>query len=318
MLLQLGSQVAEVHVAIELHIGNIRGDDGQRAVGVLHDAAVERVEREGLIVAYNHNAPPAERAVERVQIGAAQVGYQVALHAQVAAGIEAQRREVGPAQVQPGHFVGGVARVAQVHHGAQVEVEVGVIFAVGVDDVAVAVEVDGGGHAAIGVVVVAGTLHVGLHLAHQGAGVPQVAGGVDAARSRDAANGRVFQQLAKVESAHRERAYYWLPPVGLLRAQLAAERQVAISRAQLEVGVKRQRGGLAPERATQRQCGRNADVVRNATLRDQAQNIGPRGVELLNVEVGVQPRVGIGQALNTAAPDLQHGIAQTHKLQVAD
>ena len=171
MLLQLGGNVAEVHVAIEAHVGNVGGDGGQRAAVVLHDAAVQRVEREGLVVAHYHDFGAAEGAVERVQAGAAQVGHQVALHAQVAAGIEAQCREVGPAQVQPGYLVGRVARVAQVHHGAQVKVQVGVALAAGVDDVAVAVEVDGGGYAAVSVAVIAGALHGGAHLAHQRIGI---------------------------------------------------------------------------------------------------------------------------------------------------
>ena len=317
VLLQLRGNVAKVHVAVEVHIGDVGGDGSQRAAVVLHDAAVQRVERKRLVVAHNYNLGAAERAVQRVQAGPAQVGHQVTLHAQIAAGIEAQRREVGPAQIQFGYFVSRVARVAQVHYGAQVEVQVGVVFAAGVDDVAVAVEVDGGGHAVVGVAVVAGALHVGAHLAHQRTGVLQVAGGVDAARGRDAPNRRVLQQLAEVKPAHRERTYYWLPPIGLPGPQLPAEREVAVSRTQLQIGVKRQRGRPAPERAAHRQRGRNADVVWDATLRREAENIGPRGAELLNVEVGVQPRIGVRQALNPTPPGLEHRIAQAHKLQVA-
>ena len=155
---------------------------------------------------HNHNFLAAKCAVQRVQIGAAQVSDQVALHAQIAAGIKAQGREVGPAQVQRSHLVGGVAGIAQVYYGLQIQIQIGVVFAAGVDEVAVAVEVDGGGHAVVGVAVVAGALHVGLHLTHQRGWVLEVAGGVDAARGRDAANGRVFQQLAEIKPAHREGA----------------------------------------------------------------------------------------------------------------
>ena len=41
VLLQLRGDVAQVHVAVESHIGNVGGDDGQRTVGILHDSAVE-------------------------------------------------------------------------------------------------------------------------------------------------------------------------------------------------------------------------------------------------------------------------------------
>ena len=228
VLLNFGSQVAQVHVAVQLGGHNVRSEIQRRAGGRLRNLSAQRIKREGLIVLHQYHVSTAERAIERIQVGARDVGFQVALHAQIAAGIEAQRREVGPAQVQRSHFVGGVAGVAQVHHGLEVEVQVGVVFAAGGDDVAVAVEGDGSGHPVVGVAVVAGTLHVGFHLAHQRGRVFQIAGSIDAPGGRDAAQLRIFQQLAKIKPAHREGAQQRLPAIGLRRPQLAAEREVAV------------------------------------------------------------------------------------------
>ena len=210
-----------------------------------------------------------------------------------------------------------MAGIAQVHHGLQIQVQVGVRFAAGGDDVTVAVEGHRCGHAVVGVAVVAGALHGGFHLAHQRGGVFQITRCVDAAGGRDAAQLRVLQQLAKIEPAHREGAQQRLPAIGLRRPQLAAEREVAVAGAQLQVGIERQRGRPAPEGAAERQRGRNADIIRNAALRREAQNIGPRGAELLNIQIGIQPRIDVGQALNAAAPGLEHRIAQAHKLEIA-
>ena len=306
-----------MHVAVEVHIGNVGGDVHQRPVGRLHDAAVDGIQRKHLVVAHNGHVGAAERAVDRVGVRAAQVGRQVALHPQVAAGVEAQRREVGPAQVQLRDFVARIVGVAQVHHRLQVQVEVGVVFAARVDDVAVAVQVHVGLDALVGVAVVGGALHVGHHLAHQRTGVLQVAGGVEPPRGRDAPDGGVLQQLARIEAAHREGARQRLLPIGPRRAQVAAEGHVAVGRVHRQVGHELQRGGPPAEGAAQGNAGRNADVVGNGALRHKALNVSPRGGEFLNVDVHQQAAIHVGKALNAAARGLEHGVAQPYHFQPA-